>query len=146
MEAHIPGSTNDAERRFVKLESRNAGSGDSRFGEANGSVFLLHHLLRQNFTGCSLVSRCTFSCLYIFPLAQIREFNVSEIQTGKIGDKFIGIHGIFVYGRQCNNYLLNSSYHYDKITGNYLFTQQIAFYKQKHQCRPQRQVVNKSKA
>lgn len=70
--------------RFVKLQSKNTGSGDSHFGEANGAVFLPHHPLEQNFRGFSQVSLCTFSGLHIFPLAQMREFKVFELQTGKI--------------------------------------------------------------
>lgn len=84
METHISGSTDDVERRFLKLQSKNTDSDDSHFGEKNSAVFLLHHPLEQNFREFFLVSLFTFSGLHIFCLAQIREFKVCELQTGKI--------------------------------------------------------------
>lgn len=58
MEAHIPGSTDAVERRFVKLQSKTIGSGNSNLDEANSAVFLLHHPLEQNFRVLFLVSLC----------------------------------------------------------------------------------------
>lgn len=49
MEAHISGSTNNVERRFVKIQNKDTGSGDTHFGEVNGAIIVLHHLLQQIF-------------------------------------------------------------------------------------------------
>lgn len=54
-------------------------SGDTHFGEVNGVVILLRHLLEQIFRGF-------FSgfIMHFFPLALIKELSVFELQTGKI--------------------------------------------------------------
>lgn len=80
MEAHISGSTNNVERRFVKIQNKDTGSGDTHFGEVNGAIIVLHHLLQQIFRGF-------FSgfIMQFFPLALIKQLSVSELQTGKIG-------------------------------------------------------------
>jgi len=82
MEAHVTGSTDNAEERFVKLQSKNTGSGHSH-GEVNSAVFLLHHPLKPNFRGFFHV-HYALSHLHIFPLAKISEFKLFELLAGKI--------------------------------------------------------------
>lgn len=80
MEAHISGSCNNSERRIVKIQSKDTGSGGTYFGVVNGAVILLCHLLEQIF-------RVFFPgfIMHFFPLALIKKLSVFELQTGKTG-------------------------------------------------------------